>query len=368
MKNRSQFAICLLFVLVTCRVTPAFARALPEEGMQQFADFDDFKLHNGGVIHDFRLGYRTLGRLNAARSNAVLWPTWLGGKSEDLLQFIGPGKVVDTSNYYVVLVDAIGNGVSASPSNSKRQPLLKFPRFTIRDMVESEHRLAIEVLHLSHLHAVMGISMGGMQTFEWAEAYPDFMDVAIPMAGSPQAASFDKLLWTAQIDAIELDPAWNHGNPTGQLSRGFALSAEIGSMNDTSPSYRVAHTSPKDFEVFLAEIRKNAKGDGGTASDQIRQRQAIIALDIPEEYGMTLGQVAKRVRAKFLIIVSPQDHTVNYRPALEFAAATGAPVVNLESSCGHQSFNCISLGPTVARFLADPSSVHSETLRDPSNH
>jgi len=336
--------------------------------MQQFADFGDFKLQSGGVIHDFRLGYRTLGRLNADRSNAVLWPTWLGGKSKDLLQFIGPGKVVDTNNYYVVLVDAIGDGVSASPSNSKRQPLLKFPRFTIRDMVESEHRLAIEVLHLSHLHAVMGISMGGMQTFEWAAAYPDFMDIAITMAGSPQSTSFDKLLWTAQIDAIELDPAWNHGNPAGQLSRGFAVSEEIGSMNATSPAYRVAHTSPKDFDVFLAEMRKNAKGDGGTASDQIRQRQAIIALDIPDELGMTLGQVAKRVHARFLIIVSLQDHMVTSSPALEFAAATGAPVVILDSACGHLSFTCISLGPTVARFLADPTSVHSETLRDPGNH
>jgi len=336
--------------------------------VQQFADFGDFKLQSGSVIRDFRLGYRTLGRLNADRSNAVLWPTWLGSKSEDLLQFIGPGKVVDTSNYYVILVDAIGNGVSVSPSNSKRQALLKFPRFTIRDMVESEHRLAIEVLHLSHLHAVMGVSMGGMQTFEWAAAYPDFMDIAIPMAGSPQSTSFDKLLWAAQIDAIELDPAWNHGNPTGQLSRGFALSEEIDSMNSTSPAYRVAHTSPRDFDAFLAEIRKNAKGDGGTASDQIRQRQAIIALDIPGEFGMTLDQVAKRARAKFLIIVSPQDHMVNSAPALEFAAATSAPVVNLASTCGHLSFTCISVGPTVARFLAAPTSVHSETLRDPANH
>jgi homoserine O-acetyltransferase/O-succinyltransferase len=365
MKNRCPFVVCLSFMLTTCRVAAASGQSLPEEGMQQFADFGDFKLQSGGVIHDSRLGYRTLGRLNADRSNAILWPTWLGGKSKDLLQFIGPGKVVDTSSYYVVLVDAIGDGVSASPSNSKRQPLLKFPIFTIRDMVESEHRLAVEVLHLSHLRAVMGISMGGMQTFEWAMAYPDFMDIAIPMAGSPQSTSYDKLLWTAQMDAIELDPAWNHGNPMGPLSRGFALSEEIDSMNVTSPAYRVAHTSPEDFDVFLAEIRKNAKGDGGTASDQIRQREAIIALDIPAEFGLALDQVAKRVLAKFLIIVSPQDHMVNSTPALEFAAAIGAPVVNLDSTCGHLSLTCVSVGPTVARFLADPTSVRSETLREP---
>jgi homoserine O-acetyltransferase len=187
------------------------------------------------------------------------------------------------------------------------------------------------------------------------------------MSGSPQSTSFDKLNWTAQIDAIELDPAWNHGNPTGPLGRGFALSEEIGSMNGTSPSYRVAHTSPKDFDVFVAEIRKNAKGDGGTASDQIRQRQAIIALDIPAELGLTIEQAAKRVRAKLLIVVSAQDHVVNPRPALEFAAAVNATVVNLNSPCGHQSFTCTSLGPTVASFLADPASVHSETLQAPGN-
>lgn len=360
--------MCLFCILVTCGIPAAFAQSLPDEGKKQFAGFGDFKLQNGDVIHDFRLCYRTLGKLNADSSNAVLWPTWLGGKSEDLLPFIGPGKVVDTNNYFVVLVDAIGNGVSASPSNSKQQPLLKFPKFSIRDMVEAEHRLATEVLHLAHLRAVMGISMGGMQTFEWAAAYPDFMDLAIPMAGSPQSTSFDKLLWTAQIDAIELDPAWNHGNSTGPLSSGFGLSAEIDSMNLTSPADRVAHTSPKDFDGFLAELRKNAKGDGGTASDQIRQRQAIIALDIPGEFGLTMGQLAKRARAKFLVIVSPQDHMVNPTPALEFAAANGAPVVSLDSPCGHLSTACISLGPTVARFLADPSSVHSETLRDPANH
>jgi homoserine O-acetyltransferase/O-succinyltransferase len=366
MKN-IPVVLCMGVFLLFCGL-PSSAQAPATEGAQQFREFGDFKLRNGGTIQDFRLGYRTLGKLNADKSNAVLWPTWLGGKTGDLLKFIGPGNVVDTNSYFVILVDAIGNGISISPSNSSKQPMMQFPPFTIRDMVESEHRLAIEVFHLTHLHAVMGISMGGMQTFEWAVAYPDFMDEAIPIMGSPQSTAYDKLLWTAQIDAIEMDPNWNSGNPTGPLNRGLAVSEEIGSMNLTSPDYRVAHTGSKDFRGFLADLEKSSAGPGGLGCDMIRQREAINALDIPGEFGMTLAQVAAKVRAKLLVIVSPEDHMVNPRPALEFAAAIRAPVLTLDSPCGHIATDCISAGPTVARFLANPISVHSETLHDPASH
>jgi homoserine O-acetyltransferase len=368
MKTNFRLAFCITAVLLAYPSAGVNAQTAQAEGEQQFAELGDFKLRNGSVISDFHLGYRTLGKLNAQKSNAILWPSWLGGKSDDLLQFLGPGKVVDTSKYFVVLVDAVGNGVSTSPSNSKEQPLMRFPSFSIRDMVEAEHRLATEVLHLSHLRAVMGISMGGMQTFEWIVAYPEFMDLGIPMFGSPQSTAFDKLLWTAQIDAIELDPAWNHGNPTGPLSLGFAVSEEIGQMNLTSPAYRVAHTSPKDFDAYLAELKKHAVGDGGLASDQIRQREAIISLDIPGEFGVTLPELTKKVRAKLLVVVSPQDHLVNPIPAEQFAAAIAAPVITLDSPCGHISLECISAGPTVAKFLAEPSSVKNETLHDPTKH
>ena len=244
---------------------------------------------------------------------------------------------------------------------------MKFPEFTIRDMVESEHSLVTDVLRLGHLHAVLGLSMGGMQAFEWAVAHPDFMNLTIPMAGSPQCTSYDKLLWTSEIDAIELDPAWNNGNPTGPLTSGIALAEEIESMNLTSPAYYAAHTKTDDFETSLAETRRSARGEAGPVIDQIRQRQAILSLDIPHEYRIPLEQAASRVRSKMLVIVSPQDHMVNPTPAVEFARAIGAPVVTLDSPCGHRSLSCISIGPTVAQFLADPSSVRSKTLKDPSN-
>ena len=139
-------------------------------------------------------------------------------------------------------------------------------------------------------------------------------------------------------------------------------------MNLTSPAYLVAHAAPKDFDAFLADLKKRAVGDGGVASNQIRQREAIISLDVPGELGLTLAESAKKVRAKMLVIVSPQDHLVNPIPARQFAEAIAAPIVTLDSPCGHISLDCVSVGPTVGKFLANPASAHSETLHDAVNH
>jgi len=337
------------------------------EGAQEFANLGDFKLRSGAEIRDLHLGYRTMGQLNADKSNAILWPTWLGGKTEDLIRYAGPGNVVDTKRYFVIFVDSLANGVTTSPSNSTLQPRLKYPEITIRDMVDSEYELATTIFHLKHLHAVVGISMGGMQAFEWSVAYPDFMDEVIAMAGSPQSTSYDKLLWTAQIDALRLDPEWRDGEGTKPMTSGLLVYNEIGSMSLTSPAYRVAHTPPQDFEAFLETLRRETS-DASSACDSIRQRQAILSLDIPGEYGLTMEEAAKRVHAKMLIFISPEDHTVNPAPALEFARFVGAPVITLDSPCGHQSTACISLGPVVAEFLTNPGGISSATMRDGAGH
>jgi homoserine O-acetyltransferase len=150
-------AIAWLLILCACAQACSQSPAQAAEGAQQFAKLGEFQLQRGAVLHDFRIASRTLGKLNTEKSSAVLWPTRLGGRTDDWLQFIGLGKVADTGKYFVILVDAIRDGVSASPSNSASQPRMKFPKFTIRDMVESENRLATDILRLTHLYAAMGL-------------------------------------------------------------------------------------------------------------------------------------------------------------------------------------------------------------------
>src|SRR4051794_34212159 len=193
---------------------------------QQIASLGDFHLQNGQTIRDCKVGYRTFGHLNAQRSNVVLFPTWFSGTTKDLAGLVGPGKFIGSDKYYVIAVDALGDGVSSSPSNSTMQPHMRFPQFSIRDMVESQHELLTKHLKIQHLRAVMGVSMGGMQTFQWIVTYPDFMDLAIPIVGSPRLTSYDLLLCNAEAHAIETDPSWKNGEYT-QTPAGMQVVGDI---------------------------------------------------------------------------------------------------------------------------------------------
>jgi homoserine O-acetyltransferase len=302
---------------------------------QQFANLGDFKLVNGEVIRDCHIGYRTFGTLNADKSNAILVAPWFGGTSEKIANSVGPGKLLDSAKYFVIVIDPIGNGVSSSPSNSILQPRMKFPMFTIRDMVNSQHRVLTEVLHISHLRAVTGGSMGGMQTFQWMVSYPDFMDKAVPIVGSPRLAAYDLMLWHAENDAIMHDVAWKGGDYTA--NPGLVQMAEMSALVATTPQYYNKKTSREDVPLAL---QKASTEPGMDANNHLRTAQAVISLDVSDAFGGSLDKAAEAVRTHVLVVVSRQDHTVTAGPALDFAKRIHADVLELNADCGHQLMEC----------------------------
>jgi homoserine O-acetyltransferase len=295
MNSRFSFSLALCFWVLLA--DPAAAQE------QKFAQLGDFKLENGETPRDCRIGYRTLGQLNADRSNVLLFPTWAGGTSQQLLANAGPGKLADTSRYFVVLVDALSNGVSSSPSNSSAQPHMHFPKIGIGDMVNTQYALLTKELHIQRVHAVMGISMGGMQTFQWMAAYPDFMNYAVPIVGAPRLAPYTLLHWQTLIDVFETDPSWNGGDYTSNPGRGAAY--EFGGLLLTTPEH---FNQTNNREHVLEQIAKAKKTTGGfDVNDTIRQSEAMMSLDVAAPFGGSLERAAAAVKAKVLVVVSKTD-------------------------------------------------------------
>ena len=334
-----------LHLLVILSLAPL---ATAQQGQQQFADLGACILTNGQQIDHCRLGYRTWGSLNAARSNAVLFPTWFSGVSANLADAIRSTSLVDPTRYFVIAVDALGDGVSSSPSNSATQHGTAFPVFTIRDMVNAEYRLATETLGLTHLHAVVGISMGGQQAFEWIVDYPNFMDVAVPIVGSPHPDSRDLLLYRADADAVRSDPAFELGHYTQPIAAPVA--ELIWQLNLTSPAnYLRTHTTDQFNADYAAAHSKGIQPFD--ANDWLAQLDAILHLDIA--HGGSMEDAAKRVKARVLIVNAAQDHMVSPEPALNFAKLIGAKTIELKSDCGHLAPGCeaATLDPAVRAFL-----------------
>jgi len=334
---------CVMFVLL-CVLS-----AVAQDGQQKFASLGDFKLVSGEVIRDCRIGYRTFGRLNSDKSNVILFPTWASGTTEQLSGNAGPGKLADTDRYFVVLVDALANGVSSSPSNSRLQPRMKFPKVSLRDMVNSQHEMLTRALDIHHVRAVIGISMGGMQTFQWMVSYPDFMDRAVPVVGSPRLAAYDLVLWKSEIDAIQKDPAWKRGNY--RSNPGGLQVAELGALVGKTPQ---RYNQEVSREQVVKKLDDEGAAAGTDANNHIRQMEAMMVLDVSDAFGGSMEEAAAAVKAKVLVVVGTYDHVVTPQPARDFAKLIGAQVLEYASDCGHQTPACEekNITPLVSAFLA----------------
>ena len=322
-----------------------------QEGALQFADLGRCMLESGQAIERCHVGYRTFGHLNEARDNAVLVPTWLYGKSADLAGLFGDGSsadhLVDTRKFFGIAIDAFADGVSSSPSNSETQHGVDFPAITIRDMASVEYRVVTETLGLKHLHAIVGLSMGGEQTFAWAVAYPGFFDLAVPILGTPRLTSYDLQVKEIMLGTIYADPDFHGGRYTAQPA--LKLANLFGALTVTTPEFRNAQTPRERFEQFVLTTEAPQPID---ANDRVAQLKAIVRRDVIGK--RTLAEAARATTAHFLVIVSAEDHLVNPGPALDWAAALGAPTYISHGSCAHLIMSCdaAEVSRRVREFLA----------------
>lgn len=297
----------------------------------QIAEMGDCVLESGEIIRDCSIGYRTLGTLSPDRSNAILFPTWFGGNSEAILGLLGRDGMIDTSENFVIVVDAFGNGVSSSPSNSRRQGGPAFPGVTIRDMVHQQHRLLEEKLGIRGLKAVVGISMGGMQAFEWAVSFPGYSEKIVPIVGSPRLAPYDIVLWKTDLEILAWFLECQCRAPAAVRQGLFFLAG--------GPDHH-ARVSPRDSLPSVLDRLASVPLDEARALDLRIQLQAMIGHDISSAFGGSLEEAAARTQAEFFVVVGLEDHVVTPGPALEFARILGARTLELANDCGHQAPGC----------------------------
>jgi len=288
---------------------------------QQHASLGDFTLESGEVLRDCQLGYRTFGSLDASGSNAVLVTLWSMGRSGQAARQVGAHKLYDDSRHFVIVVDPLGNGVSSSPSNSRLQAGEAFPRFTVGDLVETQYQLLTRVLKVRHLKAVVGVSLGGMQAFEWATAHPEFVDRVVAIAGTPRVTPEERARWQGWTEEMQR-PRWKRAaQALGRLS-------PLGA---------------------LGQLRLDSV-------DYARQAQAIMTHDATRRFGSMEG-AARAVQAKMLVVISPTDEVVDGAAARQFVPLVRPPasaqLLELHGRCGHSAPSCEkeTLFPAVSRFL-----------------
>ncbi len=333
--NRHRVALtalvsALLLLAAIPGPAPAADYPAPREGTWVVADF---RFHTGEVLPALRLHYRTVG---APTGEPVLILHGTTGSSASMLtpafagELFGPGQPLDARRYYVILPDAIGTGKSSKPSDGLRAA---FPRYNYDDMVDAQYRLVREHLGVRRLRLVLGNSMGGMQTWMWAQKYPDFMDAAVPMASLPTEMSGRNWIMRRMIiDAIRSDPEWMNGNYTRQpRSLQFAsVFYNFATNGGTQAVYRAAPTRETADQLVNQRLAAPFPGDANDAlyqwdssrdynpSPQLERIQAaVLAINSaddernPPELGV-LDREIKRVKNGRALLIPVGEQTVGH--------------------------------------------------------
>ncbi|MDO9405346.1 MAG: alpha/beta fold hydrolase [Polaromonas sp.] len=309
-------------------------------------------LDSGETIEDFTISFAVHGGLEDRSKPVVVALCAIGSIHHRLDFMIGPGRALDPARHRILAINAIGNGKTTSPSNSRSQRGMAFPRFTIRDMVRSQKRV-LDALGIDQPVAVVGASMGGMQALQWAVDYPDAVSHVAAMTPMARTAPWAGVINHAARQALlgRLGPApvagayppdvWDAWTPVMQM-----LAMRTPAQVDQEFADATA------VQQWLVQRSAWWKGQGFDPIDWIYQSWAYDAHDVGAGYRFNGNTDAalQSISAKTLIVAASLDL---YNPAANARQAAahipGAEFHALETDWGH--FMATAADATSAQWL-----------------
>ena len=180
--------------------------------LYQVFELGNVDLQSGLRLRGARLAYQTYGQLNANKDNVILFPTFFASRHEANEPMIGPGMALDPDEYFILVPNLLGNGISSSPSNTPAPyDRARFPTVSYYDNVRFQHRLVTEQFGVERIALVCGFSMGAQQTFHWGAMYPDMVERIAPWCGSARTSRHNQVFLEGVKAALCADDAWNNG-------------------------------------------------------------------------------------------------------------------------------------------------------------
>ena len=210
------------------------------------------QLYRGGVLRDVTLAYETWGKLNGRADNAILIFTGLSPSAHAASSnidttpgwweyMIGPGKTIDTNQYFVICVNSLGScfgstgPMSINPDTD--QPWrLSFPALSIEDIAKAANQL-LQALEIKHPHTVIGTSLGGMSALAYTFQFPEAANKLIVVSAAAQSTPFAIAIRSLQREMIQTDPNWLDGNYDFDKPpvNGMKLARKLGLTSYRSP-------------------------------------------------------------------------------------------------------------------------------------
>lgn len=311
-----------------------------------------FVLESGEAIEDLELSYAVHGDLSDSRLPLAIALCAIGSTHHRLDFLIGEGLALDPRRLRILAIDALGNGLSSSPSNSRSQPRLRFPRFAIRDMVNSQ-KLLIDDLGITSVELVIGASMGGMQALQWAVSFPHLVRNVVAL--TPMAKT---TAWSGAINHAARLALQSHDDDPGrqpdQLARRWeSWSVILQLICARTPSHVSAEfDGPNAVRRWLDARVGLWMEQGADPLDWIYQSWAYDDHDVGRSSGFDGDTAAalRSIRARTLIAAPPLD-LYNPAEAARWAASwiPGCEFLEISSDAGHMTAS--ALDANAARLL-----------------